>query len=106
MLYGLRRIKWNSVAKKEEMGTIHSECGARVDRYDSVIIEHDKDKQYLVDETTGCAQMTETQRQELTDKCFLLQKGLKLADAGNLNANFGYEDNKKAVTYYKLQPIV
>ena len=106
MLYGLRRVKWNSEAKKEEIGTIHSECGARVDRYDSVIIEHDKDTEYLVNETTGCAQMTEAQRQELSDKCFLLQKGLKLADAGNLNKTFGYADNKKAVTYFKLQPIV
>tara|TARA_B100001094_G_C17730043_1_gene576128 strand:- start:145 stop:465 length:321 start_codon:yes stop_codon:yes gene_type:complete len=105
MLYGLRRIKWNKDTKKEENGVIHSECAARVDRYDSVIIEHDTDTEYLVNETTGCAHMTETQRQELSDKCFLLQKGLKLADAGNPNKNFGYAENKKAVTYYKILPI-
>lgn len=106
MLYSLRRVKFNKVTKKEETGLIHSATGARVDRYDSVIVEHDKDTQYLVDEDSGCAQMTEAQRQELSDKCFLLQKGLKLADEGNLNASFGYEDKKKAVTYFKVSPIV
>lgn len=99
MLVSLKRQGYNSSEKDgPNKGNIpktyFTDAIARIDLYDSIVVMHDEDgEDYIA--------MNDKAREEISEKCFLLQKGLKIASGpGNTNATFG-SDNVK-VTYHKV----
>tara|TARA_R110000787_G_scaffold74414_1_gene165433 strand:- start:138 stop:458 length:321 start_codon:yes stop_codon:yes gene_type:complete len=103
MLVSLKRQGYNASEKDSPNKgnipkTYFTDTVTRVDLYDSIVVMHDEDgEDYIA--------MNDKARQEISEKCFLLQKGLKIASGpGTTNATFG-KDNVK-VTYHKVVPNV